>query len=419
MTGFQCNFTGATSTTPLPPGQLPRRCVLACSSRKGVRLTSLHRCGYDPIWDTPADPSNCTYGPKLPMYWYQFEGNNMHEDPYHAPTYGDVYGFPDGAQNDIFWVNGTKPNDTSSAIPSDNTTSPVPSDDPPASSTAPPPSSSSSSYPSASSPSPSPSSPAADNVDLSDPPSSSSPSPLPSSSSPDPAQSLPSSASSPPAGNVDPSNTLPTDSDSYPPQSSSQLSPYPSSSPNPTVTTDPESTSLPGSDSYPPQSQSSSQPSPYPSSSPNPTLTTDPESQSQPPSSNPPQKSNGKCRPKSTSSSAYLSTPSPSPSPSQDKLSRESLAFFSLLTLRLSVYDAQTSLCTVARRPSRTSGRHAAFGAIAAATPKCPSTSKSPKHSFFIPFLCYLYLFDLDSAQCANSLSVAASGGYLPGAPLQ
>jgi len=35
------------------------------------------RCGEDKYLHRPAVPSNCTIGPKLPMYWYQNERNNV------------------------------------------------------------------------------------------------------------------------------------------------------------------------------------------------------------------------------------------------------------------------------------------------------------------------------------------------------
>ncbi|KAI0303823.1 hypothetical protein B0F90DRAFT_1626336, partial [Multifurca ochricompacta] len=84
MTGFQCNMLNAKSTTPLPPPKVARR------------------CGADPDNNVPAHPSNCTYGPKQPLYWYQAEGNNMFEGTYTPPLYNDLYHFLDGAQNDIF-----------------------------------------------------------------------------------------------------------------------------------------------------------------------------------------------------------------------------------------------------------------------------------------------------------------------------
>ncbi|KAI0250269.1 hypothetical protein BJV78DRAFT_601752 [Lactifluus subvellereus] len=84
FTPFQCNMQDATSTTPLPPAQVARR------------------CGLDPDFNRPANASNCTYGAKQPLYWYQLEGNNQFEDTYHPPLYNDLFHFLDGAQDDIF-----------------------------------------------------------------------------------------------------------------------------------------------------------------------------------------------------------------------------------------------------------------------------------------------------------------------------
>ncbi|KAH9902992.1 hypothetical protein C8Q73DRAFT_742224 [Cubamyces lactineus] len=85
MNGFKCKVTGDVGTQPLGKPAVPRR------------------CGADPDNGRPdPTPGNCTIGAKLPMYWYQREGNNMFEDTYHAPYYDDLYGFHDGAQNDIF-----------------------------------------------------------------------------------------------------------------------------------------------------------------------------------------------------------------------------------------------------------------------------------------------------------------------------
>ncbi|KAJ8454723.1 hypothetical protein ONZ51_g12869 [Trametes cubensis] len=85
MNGFKCKVTGDVGTQPLGKPAVPRR------------------CGADPDNGRPdPTPGNCTIGAKLPMYWYQREGNNMFEDTYHAPYYDDLYGFHDGAQTDIF-----------------------------------------------------------------------------------------------------------------------------------------------------------------------------------------------------------------------------------------------------------------------------------------------------------------------------
>ncbi|KAL6307621.1 hypothetical protein BKA93DRAFT_727195 [Sparassis latifolia] len=82
---FRCEVTGSTSNTPIGTQMLPRR------------------CGADPANGRPdATPGNCTVGPKYPMYWDQAEGNNMFEGIYSPPLYKDLYGFTDGAQDDIF-----------------------------------------------------------------------------------------------------------------------------------------------------------------------------------------------------------------------------------------------------------------------------------------------------------------------------
>ncbi|QRV75229.1 hypothetical protein RhiJN_03244 [Ceratobasidium sp. AG-Ba] len=76
MNGFQCRITGATHNTPIPKGKVPVKCA--------------------------DDKSKCVKGPKVPMYWDQAEGNNMFNDIRDPPMYLDSYGFPDGAQNDLW-----------------------------------------------------------------------------------------------------------------------------------------------------------------------------------------------------------------------------------------------------------------------------------------------------------------------------
>ncbi|KAG8775487.1 hypothetical protein FRC12_001454, partial [Ceratobasidium sp. 428] len=76
MNPFDCNVTNATSTTPIPPPQVPRYC--------------------------PVDKTNCTVGAKQPFYWLQNEGNNIFNDSFDPPTYSDNYGFKDGAQDDLW-----------------------------------------------------------------------------------------------------------------------------------------------------------------------------------------------------------------------------------------------------------------------------------------------------------------------------
>lgn len=104
MISFQCNIQNATSIKAVARGKVARR------------------CGADPSLNRPANPSNCTVGPRVPSYWYQAEGNNvrtsvqldlpfgalthisfqMFEDAMHPPVYTELYGWTDGAQNDIF-----------------------------------------------------------------------------------------------------------------------------------------------------------------------------------------------------------------------------------------------------------------------------------------------------------------------------
>ncbi|KAH9058370.1 hypothetical protein EDB87DRAFT_923260 [Lactarius vividus] len=219
MNGFQCNMEGAVSTTPLPPAQVARR------------------CGDDPDLGHPANPANCTYGPKQPLYWYQKEGNNMFEGTYTPPLYNDLYNFRDGAQNDIFQPgnSSTQPSGTTTttsgtptptpvldktplggAVPSSSSSSTTSSSSPPA----PPPSSPA--PPSSSSPAPPPSS-------LPAPPSSSSPAPPPSSSPAPP-------PSSPPAGGPSTSQTSSTST------STTHSSPHP---PPPSTPTHKEHTPKP------------------------------------------------------------------------------------------------------------------------------------------------------------------------------
>jgi len=59
MTGFQCNFPGATSKHAVAKGRPARR------------------CGAEPKIGKKAAPWNCTVGAKQPFYWYQKERNNV------------------------------------------------------------------------------------------------------------------------------------------------------------------------------------------------------------------------------------------------------------------------------------------------------------------------------------------------------
>ncbi|PRP84537.1 hypothetical protein PROFUN_05872 [Planoprotostelium fungivorum] len=78
MTPFQCKVTGASaSASPVDVAHAkpPRKC-----------------------WD----PANCRLGPRNPMYWMNQDRNNMPEVMHFAPSYSTLYGFPEGAQKDIF-----------------------------------------------------------------------------------------------------------------------------------------------------------------------------------------------------------------------------------------------------------------------------------------------------------------------------
>lgn len=59
MIPFQCNIANATGTVPVAKGNPARR------------------CGEDPYLNRPANPANCTVGARTPIYWFQFEGNNV------------------------------------------------------------------------------------------------------------------------------------------------------------------------------------------------------------------------------------------------------------------------------------------------------------------------------------------------------
>ncbi|KAF9443302.1 hypothetical protein P691DRAFT_738058 [Macrolepiota fuliginosa MF-IS2] len=85
MNGFRCDITGAKPDAPaLGQSQVARR------------------CGLDPASGRSGNPSNCTQGAKQPLYWLQKERNNMFEGILDPPVYNDLYGFKDGAQDDIF-----------------------------------------------------------------------------------------------------------------------------------------------------------------------------------------------------------------------------------------------------------------------------------------------------------------------------
>ncbi|KAJ3568658.1 hypothetical protein NP233_g5568 [Leucocoprinus birnbaumii] len=91
MNGFHCDVTGAKSDAPaIAKSQVAKR------------------CGYDPATGRSGSPNNCTIGAKQPLYWYQKERNNMFEGPLDPPVYNDLYGFKDGAQDDIFESSSSK-----------------------------------------------------------------------------------------------------------------------------------------------------------------------------------------------------------------------------------------------------------------------------------------------------------------------
>ncbi|CAL1716054.1 unnamed protein product [Somion occarium] len=207
MTGFKCEVTGAHATKPIGKPAVARRC--GADAANGVNQ---------------ATPSNCTVGPKQPLYWYQKERNNMFEGTYSPPVYNDLYGFADGAQNDIFQaatVNGVSVfGDDPAAGGAPPTNPPAPS--PPASSAA----------PAASSPAQS-SAPA---------PTVETPAPVPPTSSP-PADSTPSSSPATPTPSPDTGNhevvqtsALPASETPSSPDASSQT-PATSTTPTPEVTT--------------------------------------------------------------------------------------------------------------------------------------------------------------------------------------
>jgi len=88
MTAFQCNVTNASKRVigkPVVP----------------VRCDNKPPCYLYPDWGNTSTVCN---KPLLPMYWANKEGNNM-ENPTNeqcAPIYSAEYGYPDGAQHQIF-----------------------------------------------------------------------------------------------------------------------------------------------------------------------------------------------------------------------------------------------------------------------------------------------------------------------------
>lgn len=115
MNGFQCRITGDVGDQPIGKPGLPRQ------------------CGEDAASGHPANPSNCTVGPKNPFYWDQTERNNMFEGIYDAPTYSLRYDFPDGAQPNLFMdatIGGTPAPVQNNSPPPSSSPAPAPSDTP-------------------------------------------------------------------------------------------------------------------------------------------------------------------------------------------------------------------------------------------------------------------------------------------------
>ncbi|KAG9012235.1 hypothetical protein FRB90_006758 [Tulasnella sp. 427] len=85
MNAFRCKITNTKST-----------------AKKIGTPKVARRCGHDPVLNRNGDPKNCTVGAKQPLYWLQNERNNMFEGYYDPPFYNDLYGYKEGAQDDIF-----------------------------------------------------------------------------------------------------------------------------------------------------------------------------------------------------------------------------------------------------------------------------------------------------------------------------
>lgn len=75
----KCDVANSTGTKAISPPVVPRECL--------------------------ADPSRCRRGAKQPLYFAQKTGNNMPDDWTKPPLYNAMYGFANGAQNDIFGEN--------------------------------------------------------------------------------------------------------------------------------------------------------------------------------------------------------------------------------------------------------------------------------------------------------------------------
>lgn len=76
MQGYKCNVTGATSTAPVAPAQVPVYCG--------------------------DDASNCVQGAKQMLVWHQAAGNNVSPPSGVSPGYNAGMGWAPGAQDDIF-----------------------------------------------------------------------------------------------------------------------------------------------------------------------------------------------------------------------------------------------------------------------------------------------------------------------------
>jgi len=86
MTGFQCNVTNPSKRVigkPVAP----------------VRCDGQPTCSLYPSWGNKTTVCAKVFNP---MYWKNNNGNNMENPGHCAPMYTSYYGFPDGAQNQIF-----------------------------------------------------------------------------------------------------------------------------------------------------------------------------------------------------------------------------------------------------------------------------------------------------------------------------
>ncbi|WRT68284.1 uncharacterized protein IL334_005260 [Kwoniella shivajii] len=94
---YRCQVTGNTnSANVVQKGAIPNKC--------------------------DGNPSACVKGPKVPMYLWQADGNNL-PDLDTPPNYKDNWGYADGAQNDVFKpaatpASSTPPKATATALPS-------------------------------------------------------------------------------------------------------------------------------------------------------------------------------------------------------------------------------------------------------------------------------------------------------------